>query len=135
MPIPSFRISIVVFGLILWGTPFAQPQEDLAPPPRYRSDTVLLKPNPAVTPPQMATQHAGLHARCEHRFPALGSLEIVKLPPGVSVEKALERYQRSGLVEYAEPDYEVHTQLSPNDPFYTSGSLWNLNNYGQVGTA
>lgn len=37
----------------------------------------------------------------------------------------------SGLVEYIEPNYIVHTYATPNDPDYTS--LWGLHNIGQNG--
>jgi subtilisin family serine protease len=44
----------------------------------------------------------------------------------------MKKYQDSGLVEYAEPDYFSYTAVtSPNDPYYNSGKLWGLNNYGQ----
>lgn len=34
------------------------------------------------------------------------------------------------VIEYAEPDYMVHTFVTPNDPSY--GQLWGLNNTGQT---
>jgi len=33
------------------------------------------------------------------------NLQVVKLPPGVNVLDAVEKYQASGLVYFAEPDY------------------------------
>jgi subtilisin family serine protease len=54
------------------------------------------------------------------------------MPENEAVPELVKNYQASGLVDYAEPDYLSYTALtSPNDPYYTSGKLWGLNNYGQ----
>ena len=107
-----------------------------APPSKstkYRPDQILVKPVKGVAISQMASRHAALGAQVKHTFAAIGNLQIVKLPAGVSVEQAINHYQRSGLVEYAEPDYEEHALLTPNDPRYTDGTLWAMNNTGQNG--
>lgn len=45
---------------------------------------------------------------------------------------AVSRYQQSGLVEFAEPDYRVSAAATfPDDPRFLDGSLWALNNTGQ----
>jgi subtilisin family serine protease len=41
--------------------------------------------------------------------------------------------KNSGLFEYVEPDYEVHTTLAPTDQRFVDGTLWGLRNYGQSG--
>ena len=69
----------------------------------------------------------------ERRFARIGDLQVVKLPAGLTVERAVAQYQQSGLFEYAEPDYELHAFLTPNDPSYLDGTLWALNNTGQNG--
>jgi subtilisin family serine protease len=105
-------------------------------PLKFSADTVLVKPKKGVAVAELATQHAAIRARVDRTFPAIGNLQIVKLPRGLSVERAIEHYQRSGKVEYAEPDYEVYALLTPNDPKFTDGTLWGLHNYGQsAGTA
>ncbi|HEX4265731.1 MAG TPA: S8 family peptidase [Verrucomicrobiae bacterium] len=45
----------------------------------------------------------------------------------------IAKYQQSGLVEFAEPDYVIHADATPNDPKYLDGTLWGLNNIGQNG--
>ncbi|MFH1243854.1 MAG: S8 family serine peptidase [Pseudomonadota bacterium] len=60
---------------------------------------------------------------------------------GISVLKAIDKKRpvkeiikelyESGLVEYAEPDYVVDMDLTPNDPQF--GQLWGLFNTGQSG--
>ena len=104
----------------------AQSQKSGPTPPAYRSDTLLVKPKRGLGA-QLARQHAALRANVEHTFPAIGDLQIVKLPPGLTVEKACQRYRGSGLVEYAEPDYEVCIVTTPNDPQFVDGTLWGLN--------
>ncbi|MEW6602459.1 MAG: S8 family peptidase, partial [Nitrospirota bacterium] len=55
----------------------------------------------------------------------------IKLPDDVSVEEAVRYYGQDPNVEYAEPNYIVHTMATPNDPSFSS--LWGLNNTGQSG--
>jgi len=55
----------------------------------------------------------------------------VKLPDHMSVEEAVEYYKKSPDVEYAEPNYIVHINASPDDTSFDS--LWGLNNTGQSG--
>ena len=48
-----------------------------------------------------------------------------------SVEQAVAMYEDNNLIEYIEPDYEVHILETPNDPLFNQ--LWGLNNTGQNG--
>lgn len=43
--------------------------------------------------------------------------------------------QQSGLFEYVEPDYIVHSYLTPDDQAFVDGTLWGLRNTGQNGGA
>src|SRR5205807_7585553 len=53
---------------------------------------------------------------------------------GETVAGFIAQCQASGLVEYAEPDFfRQLDSTAPNDPRYTDGTLWALNNYGQSG--
>jgi subtilisin family serine protease len=97
------------------------------------SDTIFVKPKKHITHASLAAHHQKIGATVKRTFSRFGNLQVVKLPPGLTVEQAIKHYQASGLVEYAEPDYQVHAVLSPNDPRYLDGSLWNLNNTGQNG--
>ncbi len=68
--------------------------------------------------------------------PAVGmvsDLYQVSLAEGTGVDQALALYRANPLVLYAEPDYQLSLELTPNDPRYTDGSLWGLNNFGQSG--
>ena len=78
-----------------------------------------------------------LHARGKVEslgtFASLGGLEILKVPDGETVSGLIAKYRQSGLVAYAEPDYLRNLNVAPNDPRYTDGTLWGLNNFGQNG--
>lgn len=67
----------------------------------------------------------------ERKFPSLGGLQVIGLPKGVSVDRALAELRASGVYEYAEPDYIVRANATPNDPDYANGRQWGLNNLGQ----
>ncbi len=56
-----------------------------------------------------------------------------RLPPGLTVDQAVTALLANPNVEYAEPNYIVHTlqQNFPNDPKF--GDLWGLHNIGQTG--
>jgi subtilisin family serine protease len=59
------------------------------------------------------------------------AVNVVGLPQGLSVREAVEIYEDSPDVEYAEPDFLLRPAATPNDPGYDR--LWGLNNEGQTG--
>lgn len=70
-------------------------------------------------------------ARIEESLPD-SAVEIIDLPKDLSVAEAVERYEASPDIEYAEPDYEIKPSQSipmPDDPGYSK--LHGLNNTGQ----
>src|SRR5262252_4824612 len=57
------------------------------------------------------------------------SLQLIHLNQSVSVEEAVRRAKEDPRVEYAEPDYLVHTmETTPNDPFFDQ--MWGLSSVG-----
>jgi subtilisin family serine protease len=58
-------------------------------------------------------------------------LTVVKLPGGLTVEKALKRFKRRAEVLYAEPNYEVKALVEPNDTWFIA--LWGMHNESQSG--
>ncbi|GAB4562576.1 MAG: S8 family serine peptidase [Haliangiales bacterium] len=62
---------------------------------------------------------------------ANGRLAKLDLSAGVSVEAALVDLSGHPAIEFAEPNYIVHTTLTPNDPDF--GQLYGLHNTGQSG--
>ena len=69
-------------------------------------------------------------ARVEEKIPRL-EVSVVNLPEVLSVTEAVERYEASPHVEYAEPDYKMYPAMTPDDPNYSKMS--NLNNTRQDG--
>jgi subtilisin family serine protease/subtilase family serine protease len=57
-------------------------------------------------------------------------VHLLQISPASTVEHAIARYQASGLVDYAEPNYVMKVMLTPNEPFFST--LWNMHNTGQT---
>ena len=56
----------------------------------------------------------------------VGDLELVRLPAGMSVARAMGQFEAHFAVEYAEPNWVYYHDATSNDPYYTSGSLWGM---------
>lgn len=112
----------------------ARPGLQAAPAPdRFRPDRLLIKPGPEEKAANLARFHAAQGARPIRQFPQIERIQVLQLPPGTDVPALVRRYQQSGLVEFAEPDYAVDLVGAPNDPSFLDGSLWHLQNDGQSG--
>jgi subtilisin family serine protease/subtilisin-like proprotein convertase family protein len=94
----------------------------------YASDHVLVSLSSTATPASAGLTNSPLVTDV-HSI-GLG-LYQVNLVAGVSVGQAISVFSGANGVLFAEPDYTVGLQLTPNDPSY--GSLWGLNNTGQSG--
>lgn len=100
----------------------------------YRTDQILIQPKAGISRAALTTFHAAQGAKVAQAFPAVGGSQVITLPAGETVPTLIAKYQQSGLVEFAEPDYLVYADATtPNDPKYLDGTLWGLNNYGQNG--
>lgn len=99
----------------------------------WRPDRILVMPRRGVTTEALAGFEGGLGCGVFRRYTGVGGLEVVSVPAEETVPGLIAKFQQSGLVEYAEPDYVRHLDLTPNDPLYANGTLWGLNNTGQNG--
>jgi subtilisin family serine protease len=81
-----------------------------------------------------ALKDAGVSAVRPLGTEGLVKLELADATPQ-SVSRVLAALRAAPQwVDYAEPDYVVHTLLNdPNDPAYSGGELWGLRNVGQSG--
>lgn len=113
--------------------PAQSPALDAASAPAYRGDRILVMPKPGVQPNALDRFHANQKAVVLGTFAGIGGLQVLQLPEGELVPGFIVKYQQSGLVEFAEPDYARQLDLAPDDPSYVNGTLWGLNNYGQSG--
>lgn len=104
-------------------------------PAGFREDRILVRPAAHARPHPAEWQrlHGRLGTGTMRRFPHLRDTELVRLPRGLSVAQALEAFQRSGLVEFAEPDYLLRALIAPNDFQYQNKDQWNLHNTGVYG--
>ena len=99
----------------------------------FRADQILIQPKAGAGTPALANFHRAHQVKVLQSFQDLRGLQVVKVPKGETVSGLISKYQASGLVEFAEPDYLVHAAAVPNDPMYLDGTLYWLNNTGQNG--
>ncbi|PIQ84192.1 MAG: hypothetical protein COV75_03620 [Candidatus Omnitrophica bacterium CG11_big_fil_rev_8_21_14_0_20_63_9] len=57
--------------------------------------------------------------------PDLSNLYFLEVPDDTDLEALAERYRQDPHVAYAQPDYQVTIQFTPNDPYYHSADSWN----------
>ena len=55
-----------------------------------------------------------------------GELQLVTLPPGLTVKAALEKLGADPDVDFVEPNWVYQHQAVSNDPYFTNGSLWGM---------
>jgi len=124
------------FGLILGGaTTIAGGQTPslIAVPAEFRTNQILIQLKKNVSSNTLASFHAARHSTVLKTFGRNNRLQLLRVPKNETVPGLIAKYQQSGLVEFAEPDYIVHACAAPNDPYYTNGILWYFNNTGQDG--
>ncbi len=91
----------------------------------HHPDRVIVHFKEGVTEAEAEAEHGKAGTRSHKK---LRGLEVRERDGNKSLEDTIAEYEASGLVDYAEPDYVVRANRVPNDPAYTSGKLWNLNN-------
>src|SRR5687768_14120158 len=69
---------------------------------------------------------AGVSAKESRRFQKINAA-LLKVDPD-RLEKTLEKLRRDPRVRYAEPNFLVHADALPNDPYF--GQLWGLHTIG-----
>jgi subtilisin family serine protease len=57
---------------------------------------------------------------------ATGDLELLQLPPGMTVANAMGKLMAHFAVEYAEPNWIYYHDATSNDTYFTNGSLWGM---------
>lgn len=125
-----FFICLLAAGLV--GRAFGL-EPGVATPAEFRQDRIIVRAADAASRGALQRLQAAWATPTVRRLGGEGEAELVQLPPGLSVGAALERFQRSGLVQFAEPDYLVRPLLAPNDFQYLNQDQWNLHNTGIYG--
>ena len=98
---------------------------------KYAANHVLVKFRATASAEDREAVHAALGSYTLRRYAAVRDLEVVLLPQNLELSKALRAYRQRPEVEYAEPDFIVHSFSTPNDPLFPQ--MWNLLNTGQNG--
>ena len=121
------------FAPLISAAGVSPPSESQAQSPVYRADRVLIQPKPGTCPAALAEFHSALKSEVLQTFDAIGGLQVLRVPDGETVQTLITKYEQSGQVEFAEPDYTGRVFATPNDPKFLDGTLWALNNTGQNG--
>ncbi len=61
-----------------------------------------------------------------------GDIDLVSFSSATSLANTIDALARDPAIDYAEPNWLVHHMTTPNDPYYTNGSLWGM--YGAATT-
>ena len=95
--------------------------------PAYRDDQILIQPKTGGNPTALENFHRTHNCDVLRTFNGIGRLQVLRVPKGGTVSGLIAQYQKSGLVEFAEPDYIGQVfGITPNDPRYLDGTLWGL---------
>jgi len=101
----------------------------------YRFDRLIAKPTAAAVKranfqAQATALHLNLGLNVVREHSNLGRIQTLGVAGG-NLAATIAALKASGLYEYVEPDWIVHTTVQPNDPRLSSGELWGLHNTGQ----
>ena len=80
----------------------------------FADGELLVKFKNAAKEPQIAQTNAFIGASLAETLGDLNWVRV-KLPDGMSVEDAIERYRKSGEVEDVQPNFYYHLLATPND--------------------
>lgn len=95
----------------------------------YVAREIIVKFKKGATASQVSLAKSRSGARTKKRL-GLDGAEVVGLPQGMSVDRALAEFRRNGAVEYAEPNYLRRLAATPNDQRFNE--QWGLLNTGQT---
>ena len=101
--------------------------------PKYKPDQLLVRFRAGASGKDMQAAHARVQAQVANSYHIVSNLQLVRLPEGTNLPRAARAYRKDKSVLYAEPNYVVHTLTTPNDPQFTNGTQWDMNNTGQNG--
>jgi subtilisin family serine protease len=97
----------------------------------YVADELIVKFKSGTSASTVAAINAELGGRVVAEAKGVRGMQKVKLPKGVTAEKAARRYRATSGVSYAQPNYLHRVSAMPDDPRLPD--LWGMNNEGQTG--
>jgi hypothetical protein len=128
-------LPLLAVALVLATSATAQPELR----PLFKEGELLVKLKPGtsrVDEERLLATDGAAPLRSFRRPRVLGSSRVerwrlVRLPPGLAAEEAVERFAKRPGVEAAEPNYFTRAVAIPGDPSFAS--QWHLLNLGQTG--
>ncbi|MBF4510482.1 MAG: cell wall-binding repeat-containing protein [Aeromicrobium sp.] len=97
----------------------------------YVADELIVKFKPGVSASAADSINAKLGGRVVAEAKGVRGMQKIKLPKGVTAEKAARSYRQTQGVAYAQPNYLHSISVMPDDPRLPD--LWGMNNEGQTG--
>ena len=107
------RVLLLLIGLL---TTALLGSASRAPAAEYVPGELLVKFKPSVRTATRSSMRQAIGASMVHDLQFI-SAEHLKVQ-GMSVEEAVARLKTDPRVEYAEPNYILHADLTPNDPLF-----------------
>ncbi|MBM4067059.1 MAG: hypothetical protein FJ266_15730 [Planctomycetes bacterium] len=99
---------------------------------KYSSETIIIKYKDGIQEANAESVLADIGVEVKKRCKKTGMTILKVKDKNKTVDSMIKDLNESHLIEYAEPDYEVQADVSPNDPSF--GNLWGLHNTGSSGT-
>jgi len=149
----KFLIFSLVFLLLIFGVSGTKSPEyapgDIIVKLKYSPDKIILNSAGVVetgvssidvlnskyktTSMKKLLEYKSIDKKTETSFKkhGLDRIFLLKIAKNADVAQAVRELNNNPNVEYAEPNYIVHTTLMPNDVNFSN--LWGLNNVGQTG--
>jgi thermitase len=135
--VATLIISIVFQGATQEGETQAENQSTAAEQPSFPAPSdgefvpgeVIVGLEESATQADLAALNERTGAETEEDL-VRSDVNLVDLPRQLTVEEAVERYEASPDVEYAEPNFLIFPSRTPNDSHFSK--LWGLHNTGQT---
>lgn len=95
-----------------------------ANPPSYAPGVILVEYNENANRAQI--HQSILAQKVEEVSPLAKNLEKIHIPSNKTIEEMIEILSKNPNVKYAEPDFFVTKDATPNDTYYTGSNLWGM---------
>ncbi|MBI2211945.1 MAG: S8 family serine peptidase, partial [Deltaproteobacteria bacterium] len=116
--------AVFLFSLFCFG-----PDISSAQTPPHVPGELLVRFQQGTSSLGKASAHASAEGAPVREYEIVEGLQLVTIPPWMTIDEAIARYLNHLDVLYAEPNYIVQRLVTPNDPDF--GDLWGLHNTGQ----
>lgn len=97
---------------------------------KFETGEIIVKIEEEATQADLRDLNRQNGARTEEDLPR-SDVNLVDLPPDLTVREAVREYEASPDVEYAQPNYLLYPSKTANDTYYAN-YLYGLNNTGQT---